>query len=227
MAKTERLFALLDNLRRRRRPVSADTLAIDLGVSVRTIYRDMVSLSALGVPVDGEGGIGYVLNSGFFLPPLMFDVTELEALTVGARYVEQLADKPLAAAATNALAKIASTSAAGIGAHPDAISLYVNPNEWTPAEASAMPVVRAAVRSGHKLDITYVTNESRSKRAIWPIAVAFYDQPMLAAWCELREDFRTFAVLRIEHASVRRDRVPGHRARLFDQYLSSVAAKDH
>ena len=113
MAKTERLFALLDALRRRRRPVTAETLATEMGVSTRTIYRDVQALSTLGVSVEGEGGVGYVLGPGFFLPPLMFDESELEALVAGARWVQQLPDAQLSQAAANALAKIESSNPLG------------------------------------------------------------------------------------------------------------------
>ena len=88
MSKTGRLFAIIDGLRRRRRPVTAEVLADEQGVSVRTLYRDIQALIALGAPIEGEAGVGYVLRPGFFLPPLMFTADELEALVLGARWVE-------------------------------------------------------------------------------------------------------------------------------------------
>src|SRR3546814_21075254 len=78
--KTGRLFAIIDNLRRRRRPVSAEVLAGEQGVSVRTLYRDIQALVALGAPIEGAAGVGYMLRPGFFLPPLMFTTDDLEAL---------------------------------------------------------------------------------------------------------------------------------------------------
>src|SRR6187399_3111815 len=110
MDRTERLFALMDGLRRHRRPVTAADLAADLAVSVRTIYRDIQTLIGLGAPIDGEAGIGYMLRAGFFLPPLMFTPDELEALVLGARWVEGQPDDGLSAAARNALGKIATAS---------------------------------------------------------------------------------------------------------------------
>src|SRR5688572_9362872 len=110
MDKTERLFALLDALRRRRSPVTAETLADEQEVSVRTIYRDIQTLIGLGAPLEGEAGLGYVLRSGFFMPPLMFSPTELEALVLGARWVQSLPDRELGEAARAALAKIATAS---------------------------------------------------------------------------------------------------------------------
>src|SRR6187399_1093474 len=110
MDRTERLFALMDGLRRHRRPVTAADLAADLAVSVRTIYRDIQTLIELGAPIDGEAGIGYILRTGFFLPPLMFTEDELEALVLGARWVERQGDSGLTQAAGTALAKIATAS---------------------------------------------------------------------------------------------------------------------
>src|SRR5205807_4595701 len=110
MDRTQRLFALMDGLRRHRRPVTAADLAGELAVSVRTIYRDIQALIGLGAPIDGEVGLGYLLWPGFFLPPLMFDEDELEALVLGARWVERQQDEALAKAAQNALAKIATAA---------------------------------------------------------------------------------------------------------------------
>src|ERR1700749_2492844 len=103
MDKTERLFSIMDALRRHRHPVTAQALADEQGVSVRTLYRDVQTLIGLGAPIDGEAGVGYLLRPGFFLPPLMFSAEELEALVLGARWVEARPDAPLAGAAKNAL----------------------------------------------------------------------------------------------------------------------------
>ena len=110
MDKTERLFSVMDALRRHRRPVTAQSLAEEQGVSVRTMYRDIQTLIGLGAPIEGEAGIGYMLKSGFFLPPLMFSPEELEALVLGARWVQAQPDAGLAGAAKNALGKIATAS---------------------------------------------------------------------------------------------------------------------
>lgn len=107
MSRTERLFNLIDLLRTRRGPVTADHLADELGVSSRSIYRDIDTLRVLGASIDGEPGFGYRLRPGFLLPPLMLTTDELDALTLGASWVQQRADPTLAAAAHSALAKIA------------------------------------------------------------------------------------------------------------------------
>src|SRR5258708_7083567 len=110
MNRTERLFALMAGLRGHGRPVTAASLADELAVSVRTVYRDVQVLIGLGAPIDGEAGLGYLLRPGFFLPPLMFSEDELEALVLGAQWVARRSDAALTQAASNALAKIAAAS---------------------------------------------------------------------------------------------------------------------
>lgn len=222
MAKTERLFALLDALRRRRRPVTAETLATEMGVSTRTIYRDVQALSTLGVSVEGEGGVGYVLGPGFFLPPLMFDESELEALVAGARWVQQLPDAQLSQAAANALAKIESSNPLRADRHSEAVALFVNPNVPRTAELEGLGLIRRAIREERKLAMTYPSSSGIVERSVWPLAIAFYDRPMLAAWCELREDFRTFAIDRIGQPRIMSDRLPRRRASLFRDYMAAV-----
>ena len=107
MARSERLLELIQVLRRHRHPVSGQTLSDELGVSLRTIYRDVQTLIGQGASIDGEAGVGYVLRPGFVLPPLMFSDEEIEALVLGSRWVAQRTDEPLAHAAANAIAKIA------------------------------------------------------------------------------------------------------------------------
>lgn len=223
MAKTERLFILLDALRRRRRPVTAEVLAEETGVSVRTIYRDIQSLVALGVSVEGEGGVGYVLGAGFFLPPLAFDDSELEALVAGARWVEQLPDSGLAQAAANALAKIEASTPVPAQRQSAEVALFVYPNAPRPTDIEALGLIRQAIREQRKLSVTYPGETTETRRTIWPLAIAFYDRPMLAAWCELRGDYRTFAIDRILTLAVSTDRLPRSRAVLFKAYLAAVA----
>src|ERR1700686_2462624 len=107
MSRSARLLSLLQTLRGRRRPVTAAQLADEMGVSERTIYRDLAELIAQRAPIEGAAGIGYVLRPGLFLPPLMLSEDETEAVVLGLRYVDQRGDAVLAKAAADALAKIA------------------------------------------------------------------------------------------------------------------------
>lgn len=199
MDKTERLFSLLDALRRRRSPVTAETLAEEQDVSVRTIYRDVQTLTGLGAPIEGEAGLGYVLRSGFFMPPLMFSPTELEALVLGARWVQTLPDGALGEAAKNALAKIATASSEDLRARIDDPGLWpVNlggPRPSTPILERA----REAMREERAVDLAYEDASGQStKRIIWPIQLAYYEQKeIVAAWCCLRRGYRMFRTDRI------------------------------
>ena len=107
--RAARLLQLLETLRGHRHPVSADALATQLGVSPRTLYRDIATLREQGAHIDGEAGVGYVLRPGFTLPPLMFGEEEIEALVLGASWVALQADPELAQAARNALQRISAT----------------------------------------------------------------------------------------------------------------------
>ena len=215
MNRTERLFALMDALRRHRRPVTAASLADELAVSMRTIYRDVQVLIGLGAPIDGEAGLGYLLRPGFFLPPLMFDEDELEALVLGARWVARQSDAALTQAASNALAKIAAASP------KDLRDAMANTGLWVAKVETAGTVVdirllREAIRREQKLRIAYVAETGvPTERAIWPIAMAFYERRQtVAAWCELRSAFRHFRTDRITAMTATGQRYPRRRADL-------------
>lgn len=204
MSRTGRLFLLMDVLRGYRRPVTAATLAGKLGVSERTIYRDIQTLSELGAPVEGEAGVGYFLRSGFFLPPLMFGADELEALVLGARWVRRQGDAALAQAATSALAKIATASPKDLRDNMAETSLWV-PLGMRGKEDSDTFVApaRLAIRHQHKLRIGYCDEGGNSsERVVWPFALAFFEgRRLLAAWCEMRSANRHFRVDRIASAA--------------------------
>jgi predicted DNA-binding transcriptional regulator YafY len=219
-SRTSRLFMLMDALRGHRRPVTAARLAQALSVSVRTIYRDIGTLIELGAPIDGEAGMGYVLRTGFFLPPLMFTEDELEALVLGARWVEKQGDGGLKQAAGTAVAKIATASPR------DLRDTLAEAGLWAPRfgrreinEPSLQPI-REAIRREHKLQIIYVSESGEtSERVIWPIALAFMEKArVLAAWCELRSGFRHFRADRIRSLSALKAPYPTRRAALVKQW---------
>jgi predicted DNA-binding transcriptional regulator YafY len=199
MSRTTRLFKLMDALRGHRRPVTAARLADDLEVSVRTVYRDIQTLIDLGAPLEGEAGLGYLLRAGFFLPPLMFGEEELEALVLGARWVQGQGDATLAQAAASALAKIATASPKDLRDKIADTGLWA-PRFPTPAEhPTGLRTIREAMRLEHKLSVTYVDESgATTERVLWPIALAFYEgKRLLVAWCELRKGFRHFRPDRI------------------------------
>ena len=214
MSRTARLFKLMDALRGHRRPVTAARLADDLSVSVRTVYRDIQTLMDLGAPVEGEAGMGYLLRPGFCLPPLMFGEDELEALVLGARWVQGQGDPALAQAAASALAKIGTASPKDLRDKIADTGLWA-PRFQNPAEQpSGLRIIREAVRREQKLAITYVDEKgATTERLVWPIALAFFEgKRLLAAWCELRNGFRHFRPDRIASLTATSDRYPTRRA---------------
>jgi predicted DNA-binding transcriptional regulator YafY len=216
MNRTQRLFALMDALRRHRRPVTAASLADELAVSVRTIYRDVEVLVGLGAPIDGEAGLGYLLRPGFFLPPLMFSEDELEALVLGVRWVARQSDSALTQAASNALAKIAAASPKDLRDAMANTGLWVAPIAAAGDAVADVKLVREAIRREQKLKIAYVAETGAStERAIWPIGLAFYERRQtVAAWCELRSAFRHFRTDRITAMAATGQRYPARRADL-------------
>ena len=223
MSRTSRLFLLMDALRGHRRPVTAAVLAERMQVSERTIYRDMQTLAALGAPIEGEAGIGYLLRPGMFLPPLMFNADELEALVLGARWVRQQGDAGLASAATNALAKIATASPADLRDSLAETSLYVPPPADAVPDAFQAPA-RTAIRREHKLRLQYCDQAGKeSERVVWPFALAFFEgRRVLAAWCELRGAIRHFRVDRVRGADELAERYPARRHELLARWRSEL-----
>ena len=196
MSRSDRLLELVQALRRRRRPVSGRTLADELGVSLRTLYRDIGTLQAQGADIAGEAGVGYVLRPGFLLPPLMFSEDEIEALVLGSRWVAKRTDDRLGGAARNALAKIAAVLPADLREALDASPLLVGSGQATTID---LTVVREAIRTECKIAIRYRDGGgAATERVVWPFALGFFDQArVIGAWCELRSDFRSFRIDRV------------------------------
>jgi predicted DNA-binding transcriptional regulator YafY len=225
LSRTTRLLSLLQALRRNRLPVTAAMLADELDVSERTLYRDIAELTAQGAPIYGEAGIGYVLRPGLFLPPLMLSEDEVEAVVLGLRYVDQRGDEVLSKAAADALAKIAAVlSPAAREALKDPIALPGPPGWGFPHNAVALGALRSAIRSQAKLRIDYKdARGAGSGRVVWPLALGFMnDARVVIAWCETRQDFRTFRTDRIAAAKETGKRYPGRRAALLRAYRNKM-----
>jgi predicted DNA-binding transcriptional regulator YafY len=215
--RAARLLRLIELLRLHRRAVSGERLAATLSVSRRTVYRDIQALKALGAVIDGEAGVGYVIRPGFILPPLMFSADQLEAIVLGARMVSQSADAPLASAARDALAKIASVLPSDDGLDAIAgIGLLSGPRPPAAPDGVALARIRQAIRAEHRVVLNYKDAiDQRTTRTVWPIALTFGNQiRLLATWCELREDFRTFRVDRILAMTETAERYPRRRRSL-------------
>ena len=217
-------------LRRRRLPVSGAELAREIDVSLRTLYRDIASLQAMGAEIEGEAGVGYVLRPSLLLPPLMFSEEQIEALAIGAQWVARKTDEALAHAARDAIAKIAAVLPDDLRErlHDDALHVGGRPVANTGLD---LTLARRAMREERKLKIVYVDPEGRrSERVIWPFVLGFMEATrLLVAWCELRADFRTFRTDRVEHAELSPDRFPRRRRDLAKQWrgllLSDAASR--
>ncbi|WP_354040615.1 YafY family protein [Devosia sp. UYZn731] len=218
MSRSERLLALLQSLRTRRQPTSAATLAAEFGISERTIYRDISSLVGQGAAIEGAPGLGYVLRPGFFLPPLMFDDVEASAVLLGLRFVMRRGDPALTTAARRAASKIAAILPETVERRVRINGLVVAPSEGSASHP--LSEVRDAIESERKLRIRYLDAAGAvTERTIWPIALGFFDSAeVLAAWCELRGDFRHFRLDRISTFSLLDDRVPTPRRLLLAEW---------
>ncbi|GIU65947.1 helix-turn-helix transcriptional regulator [Candidatus Phycosocius spiralis] len=220
MSRSERLFDLLHVLRSHRRPISGKKLADEIGVSIRTLYRDIASLQALGAAIEGEAGVGYVLKPGFLLPPLMFTPEEIEALVLGSRWVAGRTDDPLRDAARSALARIAAVLPANLRDELDTSALLIGPGVEVPTDGVDPELLRRAIRTERKLALVYRDGSgAASERIIWPFALAFFDNVrVLLGWCELRQGFRHFRSDRIVSATPIETRYPKHRQALLKEW---------
>lgn len=224
MSRSERLFDLLQALRRHRRAVSGRALAAETGVSLRTLYRDIASLQALGAAIEGEPGVGYILKPGFLLPPLMFTPEELEALVLGSRWVAERTDGSLAAAASNALARISAVLPSELQNELAMTTLLIGPSRETPRNQVDPAILRQSIRQETKLTLVYRdATDSESRRTIWPFALAYFDAArVLLGWCELREDFRSFRADRILAVEPSEQRYPQRRQALLRDWRKQM-----
>lgn len=203
MARSDRLFRLLQAMRVMPAPITAARLAEETGVSLRSLYRDIDSLRAAGALIEGERGYGYRLIEDYALPPQTFDRAEIEAIVLGLSEVRHMGDKTLADAAAAVLAKVAATLPSDREQHLlHAISQVYRPDErYTPNPH--LELVRMACWDEKALDITYTDSlGAKTERTILPLAISYTHKTLtLLAWCELRNDFRMFRIERIASAT--------------------------
>lgn len=225
MSRSERLLDLIQILRRHRRPVSGRTLAGEMNVSIRTLYRDIATLQGQGAPIEGEAGLGYVLKPGFMLPPLMFTDEEIEAIVLGSRWVGSQPDKRLSAAAADALAKIAAVLPDDLREDLDANTLLVGPR-GDAVEGIDLGLVRQAIRNERKLGFIYRdAGGAASQRMVWPFAIGFFDKVrVMVAWCETRQDFRHFRADRMSALNATDTRYPRRRHALLKEWRVTLDA---
>ena len=207
--------------------MTAGDLAAELEVTRRTVYRDMADLQAQRVPVRGEAGVGYVLEGGYDLPALMFTEGEIEALVLGARIVETWADPALGRAAGDLLAKIEAVVPDPLKPRVRSLALAAPPGSPPPGPGLDVARLRRWVREQRKLALSYRDGTGRATaRTVWPLALAFF-QPVwvMVAWCELRQDFRSFRLGRVAEAAFLEDRYPATPGRRLADFIRRMEGR--
>ncbi|WP_010323147.1 helix-turn-helix transcriptional regulator [Marinobacterium stanieri] len=223
MSRTERLLDILQILRRHRRPVRGAVLAEETGISLRTLYRDIATLQSMGAEIDGEPGLGYVLKPGFLLPPLMFSPEEIEALALGLKWAGTRTDGPLGQAARDAMAKLGAVLPDELRRRFDDDALVVVPCGPQPVRED-LPLIRKALSGECKLLLNYSDQKgAKTQRVVWPVTVGFFDSvQVLAAWCELRDDYRHFRIDRIQEAQLLTEKTPRRRSQMMKEWRQTL-----
>ena len=226
MRRTDRLFELIQLFRNGRLWRGQD-LADRLEVSVRTIYRDIDTLVASGVPVEGARGVGYLLRAPIFLPPLTLSAEELEALYLGVEQVRRTGDPALSAAATKLRGKI--DAVVGEARRDEAGQSAVSILAPRPAEEQThLPLLRQAVRARALVALEYLSlKDAPTQRIVRPLNLQFWGPTWtLAAWCEMRCDFRVFRADRIQRAETGIGTFRDEPGKTYADFMARMAACD-
>jgi predicted DNA-binding transcriptional regulator YafY len=224
LSRSVRMFEIIQLLRSADAPLTAHAIAALLEVTKRTVYRDIAALQAMRVPIEGAAGLGYVMRPGFDLPPLTFTSEELEAIVVGLALLGRTGDADLEAAAAGAARKIGAVLPENRGRELKDQPLYASRWHAIPGARVAPRLLRRAVREEEKLQLSYADAEGRlTQRTVLPLAVVYHiESVVLAAWCELRADFRHFRLDRMAACQPTGERFAGQgpqlRARWREQH---------
>jgi predicted DNA-binding transcriptional regulator YafY len=223
MRRADRLFEIVQFLRGARLRTAQD-IAGHLEVSVRTVYRDIDALVGRGVPIEGERGVGYILRPTLLLPPLSFSTIELESLALGARFVEAWGDSEIAAAAREAMIKIDAVLPESHRGQVWRDSMKVYSPVLASATDAMLKLFRVATGSPRKLEISYRSlDEAATRRTVWPLAIEAWGHAWTATtWCELRGDFRTFRLDRIDEAKLLDQRFKHEKGRTLADFLQRL-----
>lgn len=234
MAKrSERLLDLMQALRRRRRPVAGSVLAEEMGVSLRSLYRDIDTLGSMGAAIEGGAGLGFQLRADTFLPPLMFTDEEIEALVLGLRTLIHGPDAAMGAMARDAQAKIAAVLPPARRGDMDAVGLFAIPAADGAIPSAAAPderlrLLRQALREERQVRLRYRDAAGTpSERVLLPVALGYHeDRQVLIAWCTARADWRRFRVERMGGLDLLDARLPEPRRTLFHRWRTNFELPD-
>jgi predicted DNA-binding transcriptional regulator YafY len=223
--RADRLFLIIHQLRGRR-ATTARRLAAALGVSLRTIYRDVADLQLSGVPIEGEAGVGYILRKGSDVPPLMFSREELEALVVGARFTEAFAGRRLGEAARHALVKIEAVLPEELRTRSERSRILAPPVASRRELRDRLDHLHEAIDGRRVVRLDYATPAgAASRRDVEPLCLAFWGQAWtLGGWCRLREGFRNFRLDRMAGVELLDEVAADDPARGLRAFLASAGA---
>ena len=224
MSRIDRLFHLLQTFRRLPPPVTAASLAHEMGTSERTIYRDIDTLRGVGAIIDGTAGYGYVLTEDPALPPMMFNDDEIEALVLGLREVREIGDDTLADAAITALTKLKARLPVAQSTRLQNAVLTAQRFNELPKITIDTGALRQFTWEERIIEIDYAdVNSTQTSRRIKPLSIVFFDQTrVLLAWCCLRDDFRCFRLDRITTFHPTQDSFRPNRVRLLRDCLAAL-----
>lgn len=227
MRRADRLFQIVQLLRTHR-CLTAAKIADRLEVSVRTIYRDIDDLSASGIPIYAESGVGYKIDPHYDLPPVTFTENELEAMVLGARMVQAWSDRQLAREATLALQRIEAILPEPLKKAFDSTELLVPAFHIFSGVAETLPGIRQAIKQQKKIELDYKRADGQfSNRIIWPLGLFFWGNVWtLVGWCELRDDFRQFRIDRIQQYRPLEVSFIADDKQTLDYYLLNVCSGD-
>lgn len=220
MRKADRLFQIIQILRRSSRPVTSAQIAEELEVARRTVYRDIAHLIGQRVPIEGEAGFGYVLDPRYEMPPLMLTPDEIEAVVLGIQMVGRLGDPAIGLAASDVMSKIASVVPPDLLPYFSEPAVGLKPDDGMKPPAFDTRPLRLAIREGRKIALDYrAENSVVTSRIVWPVLVGYAESHgLLIAWCETRQSFRHFRTDRIIDAVVLDDVIGISRSRLRQQW---------
>lgn len=226
MRRADRLFLIIHALRGRRTALPAHRLADTLGVSLRTVYRDVADLQRSGVPIEGEAGVGYLLRKGSDIPPLMFAADELEALVVGSRFVQAFAGERLTRAVDAALLKISAVVPQELRSRTERSRIYAPDFGQHVSLKAHFDGLHACIGDRRVIAVDYADAEGRAtRRDVEPLCLAFWGGAWtLGGWCRLRGAFRNFRLDRIASVEPTGERFDDTPDRGMDAYLRAVGA---
>jgi len=226
MARSDRLFRLLQALRTLPSPVTAARLAEETDVSLRSLYRDIESLRAAGAVIDGERGFGYRLTEDIALPPQTFTRLEIEALVLGLAEVRHMGEPALAAAAAAVLSKVTATLPDRLQRQTLHAASQVYRFERRDPPVANVGLLREACWQERAVVISYVDAEQkRTDRQVLPLAIVYLERTLvLLAWCCLRQDFRKFRVDRIADIEMTEESFRPRRVQLLRDFVAILNA---